>query len=110
MSSSGLPEEVRALLRERSDGYDQLEILLLLPGEYPSQWQGASVSEQLQIAREAAEVALAVLESRSLLAAMKERDSVWYQYVARDAAIDRAITALARAYAGNRLAVMQAMN
>jgi hypothetical protein len=109
-SSGDLSDEVRIFMREQIDEYEQLEILLLLHGDRRSKWNATSVSEQLRVPREISQAALELLQTRHLVTAVKEGDAVWYQCTCGDTKVERTLDSLARAYADDRLAVMQVMN
>jgi hypothetical protein len=97
-------------LKEKIDGYEQLEILLLLHADAHSRWAGESVSKRIRLGLEDTKTALDALATRRLLRTTKEGETVWFQYVLGDGEVDRVVEALAHAYAENRLDVMQAMN
>ena len=119
-SEEHLPDDVRGLLRERVESYEELETLLALER---LRAQGKTVEELSAVVRvntPLIERALRVLESRSLIeqrasattgarggAARPERR---YFYAPASAELDNAVRALAQAYAEQPIPIIKLMS
>jgi hypothetical protein len=104
---SELTDDVRRLLSEDIEGYEQLEALLLLFGEADG-WTRDRVGERLGIDADLASTSLAQLVDRGLVARGADGS---YRFSPRDDQLAAAVAKLAAAYGDERrLHVMKAMN
>lgn len=103
-----LPDDVCRLLLEEIEGYEQLEILLLLRERALEDWSRERIGERLGIDAASVAGALAHLVARRLLEA---RPGPAFRYGPRTPALSDAVGKLAEAYADERrLQVMRVMN
>jgi hypothetical protein len=103
-----LPDDVCRLLLEDIEGYEQLEILLLLRAHPTEDWTRDKVAERLHIDPPTIVTALAYLAARNLLEA---RPGTAYRFAPKTRPLSEAVTKLAQAYDDERrLQVMRVMN
>jgi len=103
MSPAELPEQVRRLIIEAIDTVTELEALLLLRGTPGRFWTSDAVSTRLYVRPAVAAQALGALTRRGFLGEGDE--GFTYQPSSTDLAND--VTALAKAYSTNLIAVTQ---
>lgn len=106
MSGAGLPDSVRAFVRQYIDSVEQLEVLLLLHRTSPREWTAVAVGRELRIDPISAARRLADFQERGLVRARPTEDALrfWYEGTAPDT--DRAIAELATAYKERRTSVL----
>jgi len=103
MSSAEVPEQVRRLILEAVDNIAQLEALLLLRGTQGRSWTSDAVSARLYVQPAVAGQALAALSRRGLVVETVDG----FRYEPASAALADDVTALAKAYSSNLIAVTQ---
>lgn len=106
-----LPENVRDLLRDRIESYEQLEILLALERVQGAAKTPEELSAALRIGLSLVEPALRALESRGLVTHTDAAQSgPGYSYAPQSSALDGAARALARAYAEQPIPIIKLMS
>jgi predicted ArsR family transcriptional regulator len=111
VSSTGdLPDDVRALLHEHIESYEQLEVLLLLRRERHEQWTAAELAARLHIREELIGSALEGLESSGLVAASGAASGPGFAYRPTSSGIDAAADLLDREYAERPIRIIQLMS
>lgn len=104
-----VPDDVRALLRERIGSYEQLEILLLLHKER-SGLTAEALSSRLQIAPPLTASTLAELQARGLVRPQAAASEARYLYEAATPTLDAAVSRLARAHAEHPISIIKLMS
>ncbi len=104
-----LPEDVRALLHEHIESYEQLEILLLLRRERYEQWTEEGLSARLRVRAELIETALAALKASGLIEAAGAVPTR-FAYRPASSGLDAAAGRLEREYAERPILVIQLMS
>ena len=104
-----LPEDVRALLHEHIESYEQLETLLLLRRERYEQWTDEALSARLRVRTELIETALAGLKASGLVEATGTVPTR-FAYRAASAGLDAAVGRLEREYAERPILIIQLMS
>jgi hypothetical protein len=104
-----LPPDVRALLQEHIDSYEQLEALLLLRRERFEQWTSEGLAARLRIRSEMAETALSHLQSVGLVG-ITGAGPARFAYRPANAALDAAVDRLQHEYAERPILVIQLMS
>jgi hypothetical protein len=107
--ASDLTEDVRALLHEHIESYEQLEMLLLLRRERHEQWTGEGLAGRLRVGAELIQTALAGLEAGGLIEVIRGSPSR-FAYRPATAGLDAAVGRLERAYAERPILVIQLMS
>ena len=105
-----LPEDVRALLHEHIESYEQLEVLLLLRRERYEEWTIAALAARLHVREELIASALERLKSASLVAAVSATAAMRFAYRPGSSGLDAAAGHLDRAYAERPIRVIQLMS
>lgn len=106
-----VPDDVRALLSERIESYEQLEILLALERARGAEKTSDELSTTLRVGSALVEPALRALESRGLIGRRSTTEhEPHYLYMPATAALDGAVQALARAYAEQPIPVIKLMS
>jgi predicted transcriptional regulator len=106
-----VPDDVRALLSERIESYEQLEILLALESARGTERTSEELSATLRIGSALVEPALRSLESRGLIGRRSTTEhEPHYLYMPATSALDGAVRALARAYAEQPIPVIKLMS
>lgn len=105
-----LPEDVRALLREHIESYEQLEVLLLLRRERYEEWTVTGLAARLQVRAELIGSALAGLEMAGLVVATGVASPAHLAYRPATAALDAAAGRLDREYAERPIRIIQLMS
>jgi hypothetical protein len=100
-----VPDDVRALLRERIESYEQLEMLFALRNDRREQ-SPAEMSARFGIDRTLAASALAELQTHGL-AQSRGRDPERYRYAPASPALDQAVGHLARLYIEQPIGVLK---
>jgi hypothetical protein len=106
---SDLPDDVRALLHEHVESYEQLETLLLLRRERYEEWTIEGMAARLHVRAELIETALAGLKLSDLVEATGVAPAR-FAYRPRSAALDAAAGRLEREYAERPILVIQLMS
>lgn len=110
MSDAGdLPEDVRALLHEHIESYEQLETLLLLRRERHGEWTGRAVAERLRVREELIETGLASLEASGLVQS-DGGTSARFAYRPASPRLETAVGRLEREYAQRPILIIQLMS
>ncbi|MGH8296423.1 MAG: hypothetical protein ACRETZ_13165 [Steroidobacteraceae bacterium] len=107
--ASDLPEDVRALLHEHIESYEQLEILLLLHRERPEQWTGDGLAARLHVQAELIESALMGLRSSGLVETIGAAPTR-FAYRPASSGLDAAVGRLEREYADRPVLIIQLMS
>lgn len=105
MSEQDIGQDVRALIADQIDSVVQLEVLLLLHADPARSWQAADIARELRIEVNSAGDQLDLLCARGLLQS-DDASPRNYRYGPRTPALERAVPALARAYAERRVTVI----
>jgi hypothetical protein len=105
-----LSEDVRALLHEHIESYEQLEVLLLLRRERDEEWTVAGLATRLHVREELVGSALEVLEAGGLVAATATAATVRFAYRPISSALDAAAGRLEREYAERPIRIIQLMS
>jgi len=106
---SDLPEDVRALLHEHIDSYEQLEVLLLLRRERYEEWTAEGLAARLHVRAELVHGALASLEASGLLATTGAGPRR-YAYRPASSGLETAAGRLEREYAERPILIIQLMS
>jgi predicted ArsR family transcriptional regulator len=104
-----LPEDVRALLHEHIDSYEQLETLLLLRRERYEDWTAQTLAARLRVRPEHIETALARLAASGLIEASSGA-CTHFAYRPASSALDAAAGRLEREYAERPILVIRLMS
>ena len=104
-----LPPDVRALLHEHIESYEQLEILLLLQRERHQEWTGQGLAERLRVQAALIDSALAGLETSELVQ-RADAAPARYAYRPASAGLDAAVERLGREYAERPIPIIQLMS
>jgi hypothetical protein len=107
MTGADIPHAVRAWLYEHVRTYDELETLLLLHRQRDRDWSAAALAEALKIAPAVAAEALAEFARRGLAAPGAAPDAFRYRPATPE--LELLVDHLARAYADDRLTVIELM-
>jgi DNA-binding HxlR family transcriptional regulator len=105
----GVPDDVRALLRERISSYEQLEILLALQNE-PAGRTGEELSSHLRIPSSLVASTLAELQARGLVQRQSLAPEAHYVYMPASPALGAAVAHLARLYVERPVTIMKIMS
>lgn len=107
--ASDLPEDVRALLQEHIESYEQLETLLLLRRERYEAWTSDGLAARLGVRMELVEAALAGLKA-SGLAEDAGAAPTRFAYRPSSSGLDAAVGLLEREYAERPILIIQLMS
>lgn len=105
-----LPEDVRGLVHEHIESYEQLEVLLLLRRERYEQWTVAGLAARLHIREELIASAVDGLKSSGLVAATGTASEAHLAYRPASSGIDAAAGRLEREYADRPIRIIQLMS
>jgi predicted ArsR family transcriptional regulator len=105
-----LAEDVRALLHEHIESYEQLEVLLLLRRERHEECTVAALAARLHIREELVAAALEALETGGLVAVTGAAPEVRFAYRPASSGIDAAAGGLQREYAERPIRIIQLMS
>ena len=112
--SSDLPEDVRRLLQEHVESYEQLEILLLLRRLRYEAWTPAALATRLRINEALVVPALASLKAAGLLSTDTESGSAAqpprYAYRPASSGLDATVGILDREYAERPISIIKLMS
>jgi CheY-like chemotaxis protein len=105
-----LAEDVRALLHEHIESYEQLEVLLLLRRERYEDWTVAALSSRLHVREELVGSALERLRSGGLVALTATAPAPRFAYRPASSGLDAAAGRLDREYAERPIRIIQLMS
>jgi predicted ArsR family transcriptional regulator len=105
-----LAEDVRALLHEHIESYEQLELLLLLRRERHEESTVAALAARLHIREELVAAALQALEAGGLVAITGTAPEVRFAYRPASSGVDAAAGRLQREYAERPIRIIQLMS
>lgn len=105
-----LPEDVRTLLHEHIESYEQLEVLLLLRRERYEAWTVAGLAARLHIREELVGSALDGLKAGGLVAATVAAPAPRFAYRPASSGLDAAAGRLDREYAERPIRIIQLMS
>jgi hypothetical protein len=105
-----LPEDVRALLHEHIESYEQLEVLLLLRRERYAEWTVAGLAARLHVPAELIASALARLEAAGLATVTCAPPTPRFAYRPTSFGLDAAAGRLDREYAERPIRIIQLMS
>jgi hypothetical protein len=106
MAESGIPERVRAFVREHIQSIEQVEVLLLLFRTAPREWTAMATGRELRIDPVSAARRLTDFQSHGLVQARPGDEALLYWYDGASGSLDRAISELAAAYRERRTALI----
>jgi hypothetical protein len=105
-----ISEDVKALLRDHIESFEQLEILLLLHRRRGDTWTPDSAASELNLDPDAAATALEDLCRGGIAEVSGEGGARRYQYRQGTPTMEATIHALAEGYDEHRLEVIKLMN
>jgi len=105
-----LPEDVRALLHEHIESYEQLEVLLLLRRERYEEWTVAGLATRLHIREELVGSALDGLKASGLVSTTAAAPALRVAYRPASSGLDAAADRLDREYAEHPIRIIQLMS
>lgn len=105
-----LPEDVRALLHEHIESYEQLEVLLLLRRERHEEWTNTGLAARLHVREGLIGSALEGLERAGLVAVTGPAAAPHFAYRPVSSGLDTAADRLDREYAQRPLRIIQLMS
>jgi hypothetical protein len=108
-NTDDLPEDVRALLHEHIESYEQLEVLLLLRRERYEEWTSEGLGARLHVRAELIETALAGLKNGGLVEATSAAPTR-FAYRPASSGLDAAVGRLEREYAERPILIIQLMS
>lgn len=112
--SSNLPEDVRRLLHEHIDSYEQLEILLLLRRERYEAWTPDALAARLHLGEALIGPALAALNTAGLIGTAAASGSATqplrYAYRPASSGLDATVGILEREYAERPVSIIKLMS
>ena len=109
-SAEDLPEDVRALLDEHIESYEQLEVLLLLRRERYEEWTVTGLAARLHVREELIGSALEGLEASGLVVAIGAAAAPHFAYRPTSSGLDAAAGRLDREYAERPLRIIKLMS
>jgi hypothetical protein len=105
-----LAEDVRALLHEHIESYEQLEVLLLLRRERYEDWTAAALAARLHVREELIGSALERLKAGGLVALTATAPAPRFAYRPASSGLDAAAGRLDREYAERPIRIIQLMS
>ncbi|HZT03925.1 MAG TPA: hypothetical protein VFA39_16860 [Steroidobacteraceae bacterium] len=105
-----LPEDVRALLHEHIETYEQLEVLLLLRRERYEEWTVAGLAARLRLREELVASALEGLRAGGLVTATATAAAPRFAYRPASSGLDAATGRLDHEYAERPIRIIQLMS
>lgn len=109
-NGDGLPEDVRALLHEHIESYEQLEVLLLLRRERHEGWTTAGLSARLHVREELVGSAIEGLKAGGLVTMTSTAPVPRFAYRPTSSGLDAAAGRLDREYAERPIRIIQLMS
>lgn len=107
--ASDLPDDVRALLHEHIESYEQLETLLLLRRERYEQWTGEALAARLRVHPELIESALVHLKASGLVDATGAAPTR-FAYRTASSVLDATVGRLQSEYSERPILIIQLMS
>jgi hypothetical protein len=104
-----LPDDVRALLHEHIESYEQLETLLLLRRERYEHWTGEGLAARLRVRTELVDAALARLKASGLVEATGSAPNR-FAYRPASSGLDAAVGRLQSEYTERPILIIQLMS
>ncbi|HEX4266585.1 MAG TPA: hypothetical protein VHY36_01760 [Steroidobacteraceae bacterium] len=108
--SHDLSADVRTLLFEHIESYEQLEILLLLQRNRGADWTAAQLSGHLKISDELVAESLSALQMGGLVLGRRERAPIAYAYAPVSLALEETVSRLAAAYSERPVPIIRLMS
>jgi len=108
-NTDDLPEDVRALLTEHIESYEQLEVLLLLRRERYEEWTVEGLAARLHVREELIRSALDGLKAGGLVA-ISTAPAPRFAYRPTSSGLDAAAGRLDREYAERPIRIIQLMS
>lgn len=108
-STDDLPDDVRALLHEHIESYEQLEVLLLLRRERYEEWTAEALAARLRVREELVASALEGLKASGLVVATSAAPSR-FAYRPASSGADATAGRLEREYAERPIRIIQLMS
>lgn len=105
-----LPEDVRALLHEHIESYEQLEVLLLLRRERYEDWTIDGLSARLHVREELVGSAVEGLKASGLVTMTRTAPTPGFSYRPASSGLDAAAGRLEREYAERPIRIIQLMS
>ena len=105
-----LPEDVRAMLHEHIESYEQLEVLLLLRRERHEEWTVTGLATRLHVREELVGPALEGLRTAGLVAITGAAPAPCFAYRPVSSGLDAAASRLDREYAERPIKIIQLMS
>ncbi len=105
-----LPEDVRAMLHEHVESYEQLEVLLLLRRERYEEWTVTGLAARLHVREELVDSALEGLRRAGLVAITGAAPAPRFVYRPASSGLDAAASRLDREYAERPIKIIQLMS
>jgi hypothetical protein len=110
VTEGDLPDDVRALLHEHIESYEQLEVLLLLRRERYEEWTIAGLAARLHVPEELIGPALEGLKAGGLVAVTAATPASRFAYRPISSGIDAAAGRLDREYLERPIRIIQLMS
>jgi hypothetical protein len=110
VTEGDLPEDVRALLHEHIESYEQLEVLLLLRRERHQEWTIAGLATRLRVRAELIGQALEGLKAGGLVAVTAATPAPRFAYRPASSGLDAAAGHLEREYLEWPIKIIQLMS
>lgn len=110
MTEGNLPDDVRALLHEHIESYEQLEVLLLLLRERHEEWTIARLAARLHVREELIGSALEGLKAGGLVAISATTPAPRFAYRPASSGMDVAAGRLEREYLDRPIRIIQLMS
>ena len=109
-NTDDLPEDVRALLNEHIETYEQLEVLLLLRRERYEEWTLEALATRLHLREELIGSALEGLKAGGLVVTTRATPAPCFAYRPASSGLDAAAGRLEREYAERPIRIIQLMS
>jgi predicted transcriptional regulator len=109
MSSDDVPENVRALLRDHLESFEQLELLLFLKQHPDVRYSAKELASHCEISLQAANDALGSLTKSGFVKSIGTEVAYVYSSAIIDKSIDHAIGSLSTIYSRQNLAIIRLM-
>jgi len=108
--TSELTPDVRLLLHEHIESYEQLEMLLLLRADETTTWTQETLGERLRMTSSLVQAALQGLESAGFVEARAHEGGKRYSYVCQSDDVEATISRLVAAYRENPIPIIKVMS
>jgi hypothetical protein len=110
VTAGDLPDDVRSLLHEHIESYEQLEVLLLLLRERYEEWTIAGLAARLHVREELIGAALEGLRAGGLAAVSAATPAPRFAYRPTSSGMDAAAGRLAQEYLERPIRIIQLMS